>query len=155
MGRPGRRTPRLAAAGGLVAVVLSAAVVIAASDGATGPAVIRLTDLQTKATTVRGGSIGKVEIVQVRLFGSGSRKSPIGHGIVTCMVVTKRERSCQGTYLLPRGMILTNGILQKRLFYTAAVTGGTGLYDNARGTLTVTASGLKPRREILIFRLSG
>ena len=35
------------------------------------------------------------------------------------------------------------------------ITGGTGLYDNARGTLTVTAKGLKPRRELLLFRLSG
>jgi hypothetical protein len=45
--------------------------------------------------------------------------------------------------------------VQSRLFYTAAITGGTGLYDNARGTLTVTATRLSPRREILLFRLSG
>jgi hypothetical protein len=52
-------------------------------------------------------------------------------------------------------MILTAGVLNTRLLYTAAITGGTGLYDNARGTLTVTAKGLKPRRELLLFRLSG
>jgi hypothetical protein len=52
-------------------------------------------------------------------------------------------------------MILTAGVLTTRLLYTAAIVGGTGLYDNARGTLTVTAKGLKPRRELLLFRLSG
>ena len=37
-------------------------------------------------------------------------------------------------------MIETSGLINSRLLYTAAITGGTGLYDNARGTLTVTAS---------------
>ena len=35
------------------------------------------------------------------------------------------------------------------------IVGGTGLYDNARGTLTVTATHLRPRHEVLIFRLVG
>jgi len=35
------------------------------------------------------------------------------------------------------------------------IVGGTGLYDDARGTLTVTASKFKPRREVLLFRLLG
>ena len=42
-----------------------------------------------------------------------------------------------------------------RLLYQIAVVGGTGLYDNARGSLTVTSTGLHPRREILLFRLAG
>jgi hypothetical protein len=33
--------------------------------------------------------------------------------------------------------------------------GGTGLYDNARGSVTVTATHLKPRREVLVFRFVG
>jgi hypothetical protein len=41
------------------------------------------------------------------------------------------------------------------LFYTQSIVGGTGLFDNARGTLTVTAKTLSPRREILLFRLTG
>jgi len=52
-------------------------------------------------------------------------------------------------------MIVTAGLVSSRLFYTAAITGGTGLYENARGTLTVTARRLRPRRELLLFRLSG
>jgi hypothetical protein len=57
--------------------------------------------------------------------------------------------------VLPRGSIETAGVLSSRLIYTHAVVGGTGLFDNARGTLTVTAKTLTPRREILLFRLTG
>jgi hypothetical protein len=93
-----------------------------------------------------------MEIATLKLFG-GSRT--IGKAVLTCMVVSKTQRSCLGSYLLPRGMIETSGLINSRLLYTAAITGGTGLYDNARGTLTVTARGLQPRRELLLFRLSG
>jgi hypothetical protein len=124
------------------------------SHEATGPAVVRLTDLQTSITATPGNSrgVGGVEISSMKLFG-GTRG--IGKAIVTCMVVSKTQRSCLGSYLLPRGMIETSGLLNSRLLYTAAITGGTGLYDNARGTLTVTSRGLRPRRELLLFRLSG
>jgi hypothetical protein len=124
------------------------------SHEATGPAVVRLTDLQTSLSTMGGkpDGIGTVEIATLKLFG-GTRA--IGQGVLTCMVVSKAQRNCNGSYLLPRGMIETSGLLNSRLLYTTAITGGTGLYDNARGTLTVTSRGLRPRRELLLFRLSG
>ena len=57
---------------------------------------------------------------------------------------------------LPRGSLVVSGSIQSRLLYDIAVVGGTGLYDNARGTLTVTSTGLRPlRREVLLFRLTG
>jgi hypothetical protein len=155
MPRPGRSALRLAA-GALFVVSCVCSLGATASNGSTGPAVIRLTDVQSSDVTLaREGRLGSVEIIEQRLFGSGSPKKVIGHGIVNCMWVSDRERSCDGSYILPRGMLVTNGIVQSRLFYTVAITGGTGLYDNARGTLTVTAQKLKPRRELLLFRLTG
>jgi len=155
MPRPGRSVLRLAA-GAVLVVTCVCSVGAAASTGTTGPAVIRLTDVQSSYVTLsREGKLGSVELIEQRLFGSGSPKKVIGHSIVNCTFVTDRERTCEGTYLLPRGMLVTNGVLQSRLFYTVAITGGTGLYDNARGTLTVTAQKLKPRRELLLFRLTG
>jgi hypothetical protein len=47
------------------------------------------------------------------------------------------------------------GSLQSRLLYETAIIGGTGLYDNARGSLTVTATHIHPRHEVLVFRLVG
>jgi len=125
---------------------------------ATGPgAVTRLTDRQLDMHRYSAGNsgAGDVEIANLTLYGSSSATRPIGHAVLSCTFVSRSERSCDGTYVLPRGMIITGGVLKTRLLYTAAITGGTGLYNNARGTLTVTAKGLKPRREFLLFRLSG
>jgi hypothetical protein len=127
------------------------------SHEATGPAVVRLTDVQQslRHVSVSEDGMGDLDIANLQLFGTTNQSRSIGTGVLTCTYLSKTQRSCSGTYLLPRGMILTAGVLKSRLLYTAAITGGTGLYDNARGTLTVTAKGLKPRRELLLFRLAG
>ena len=72
-----------------------------------------------------------------------------------CSFIDRRLRTCNGTYSLPRGKLVVSGVISSRLLYDIAVVGGTGLYDNARGMLTVTATSFKPRHEILLFRLSG
>jgi hypothetical protein len=143
--------------GVLLLLVIAFGWAAARSSEATGPAVVRLTDLQTSMTYKPGNEqgIGGVQIAALQLFGSVVRSRSIGKGVLTCMYVSKTLRACSGSYILPRGMIETSGLINSRLLYTAAITGGTGLYDNARGTLTVTAKGLKPRRELLLFRLSG
>jgi hypothetical protein len=64
-------------------------------------------------------------------------------------------RVCDGALELPRGDIVVGGSIRHRMLYELAVLGGTGLYDNARGTLTVTRIGMKPTRELLLIRLAG
>ena len=145
---------------GAVAVgVLAAAVVgigAGSSSEATGPAAVRLTDKQSDYSRFGpADGPGSGEVTRLTLFGSSSATRPIGHAVVVCTYVGDGERSCTGTYILPRGSIQTAGVLRSRLLYTQAVTGGTGLFDNARGTLTVTAKTIKPRRELLLFRLTG
>jgi hypothetical protein len=142
---------------GICIAVTAVGVSAERSSEATGPAVVRLTDVQEtlRRIPVGDGGLGDLEIAKLQLFGTSTPSHPIGTGVLTCTFLSKTQRSCSGSYLLPRGMIQTAGVLNTRLLYTAAITGGTGLYDNARGTLTVTAKGLKPRRELLIFRLSG
>jgi len=139
---------------GFAAGVLVAAT---AAGGATGPAQIKITDLETShrvAHPARGGVPGTVETVGQRLFKPGVGK-PIGRSSIVCTWVDDRDRSCLATYVLPRGSIVAAGTLRTRLLYELPVVGGTGLYDNARGTLTVTASHFRPRREVLVFRLVG
>jgi len=142
---------------GILVAVTAVGVSAERSNEATGPAVVRLTDVQQSLHRVQvsEGVMGALEIANLRLFGTSTQSRSIGKGVLTCTYLSRTQRTCNGTYLLPRGMILTAGVLNTRLLYTAAITGGTGLYDNARGTLTVTAKGLKPRRELLLFRLSG
>lgn len=153
-----RPVPRLV---GVVVVGAATAAVAAGlaaerSSEATGPAVVRLTDRQSSTDRYgRANTPGGGEVTRLSLFGSSSTSKPIGHGVLDCSYVDEGEKSCVGTYILPRGTLITGGILKTRLFYTQAVTGGTGLYDNARGTLTVTATRITPRRELLLFRLTG
>jgi hypothetical protein len=155
-GRANLRALRRLALGAILASVAFGTLGAGPSVGATGPAVIRLTDVQVTSTVIgTPNRAGTMEIYRQSLYGSTSKTLAIGHGDLTCLAVSGQERRCDAGYVLPRGTIMTGAIVQSRLFYTAAITGGTGLYDNARGTLTVTATRLSPRREILLFRLSG
>ena len=56
-----------------------------------------------------------------------------------CTTVSSSNQSCSATYFLPQGEIVVQGVIGSRLIYAMAVVGGTGLYDNVRGSLTVTS----------------
>jgi hypothetical protein len=151
--RPAPRLLTVVVVGGFAAI--GCAFAAARSPASTGKAVVRLTDTQTGLNRFGGSAIGGGEVARLTLFGSRSAKRRIGYAVVTCTNVGDGQRTCAGSYVLPRGTLETAGVIRTRLLYTQAVVGGTGLFDNARGTLTVTASSVTPRREILLFRLTG
>jgi hypothetical protein len=129
------------------------------SEAGTGPAMIRITDRELAVTRVdigaRGISPGDVEVVRSRLFQRGTG-AVIGHGEIVCTFVDSvRSRVCRGTYVLPKGKLVVGGSISYRSFYELAVLGGTGLFDNARGTLTVTRTNRRPVRDLVVFRLVG
>lgn len=128
------------------------------SEAGTGPATIRIYDRQLQLTRVdigaRGTSPGDVEVVRVRLLERSG--GTIGRGELVCTFADSvRSRVCRGTYILPRGKLVVGGSILFRRFYELAVLGGTGLYDNARGTLTVTRTDRAPVRDLVVFRLVG
>jgi hypothetical protein len=137
--------------------VLGAAALASSAGGSTGPAQIRITDLQTSYSVAyaRPGVPGAVELVKQALFNPSVSSKPIGHASMACTYLDRRNRTCTATYVLPRGSLVASGAIQTRLLYEIAIVGGTGLYDNARGSLTVTSTHLRPRREVLLFRLTG
>jgi hypothetical protein len=142
---------------GLPAALLSAAALAGTAAGATPPAQIRITDTQTSYDLVNARlhpTAGSIEIVKQRLFNPSAAK-PIGTAVLACTFLDRRTRNCTGTYVLPRGSLTVAGVIDTRLLYEIAIVGGTGLYDNARGSLTVTSTHLRPRREVLLFRLTG
>lgn len=129
------------------------------SEAGTGPATITITDRELAVTRVDldrdGTSPGDVEVVRVRLLERGTRAT-IGHAELVCTFVDdRRARICRGVYVLPRGTIVVGGSLFYRQFYELAVLGGTGLYDNGRGSLTVTRTARKPVRNLVVIRLVG
>jgi hypothetical protein len=130
------------------------------SNAATGPATIRITNRQVSVVRVdvgaRGKSPGDMEIIRQSLFNQRVRQRAIGRAELVCTFVDRRRsRVCRGTYFLPKGKLVVGGSLLYRQFYELAVLGGTGLYDNARGSLVVTRMGIRPVRDRVVFRLVG
>ena len=148
----------------LLAGVLAGVLIVSpwegGSEAATGPATIRITNVQDTVFRVdvgaRGKSPGDMEIIRQRLFNQRLTTRSIGRSELICTFVDRRRsRVCRGTYFLPKGRIVVGGSLLYRQFYELAVLGGTGLYDNARGTLVVTRMAVHPVRDRMVFRLVG
>jgi hypothetical protein len=130
------------------------------SSAATGPATIRITNKEISVIRVdvgaRGKSPGDMEIIRQLLYNQRVTERAIGHvELVSTFVDYRRSRVCRGTYFLPKGKLVVGGSLLYRQFYELAVLGGTGLYDNARGSLVVTRTDTRPVRDLVVFRLVG
>jgi hypothetical protein len=157
---PGRGSG--AVSGRLTALAVSAALLamLAAPPSAETlrrPGTISITDLLVAHSHVDlgrpGASPGDLDIYTVRLFNRRITARPIGHGAMTCTAIDTVRQDCRATYSLPKGAIVTEGVVSSRLIYKLAVIGGTDLYSNVRGTLTVTSLRQKPSKELLVFRL--
>lgn len=150
----------VATAGGLVALggLYAWSANAWSSTAATGPATIRITSREISRDIVnvgRPGRMGDTEIVRQYLFNKRIRTKPIGHSEYVCTFTTSTTRACTVTFFLPKGRLVAGGSIQYQELYELAILGGTRLYDNARGTLTVIRTTRRPLRQILVFRLSG
>ncbi|HEX4518428.1 MAG TPA: hypothetical protein VH063_02490 [Gaiellaceae bacterium] len=143
----------------LVVAAAFLVIVVPASAGRAldTPGNIRITDRLVKRTHVdegrHGPGAGDLDFYRQLLFNKGITASPIGHSDLTCLNTGTGSSNCSGTYFLPKGKIMVGGVIASRLFYELAVIGGTGIYDNVRGTVTVTYLGGNPAHEFLLFRL--
>lgn len=147
------RTVALLVAGGLAALGITAW----ASSAQTGPALIRITSTQKAyvRVNVAPGTAGDQELIRQRLYNKKITKNPIGRAEVLCTFTFGTNRTCRSTYFLAHGKIVVGGSITNRDIYELAILGGTGLYNNARGTLTAIRTAKSPRKEFLIFRLAG
>ena len=128
-----------------------------ASPQLTGPGVIRVTARQVRETRIDGGkpgwNAGDLLTVTSLVYNQRITPKPIGRFEFVCTSLGHGSKSCSATLFMPKGKIMVTGVIRSRLLYEVAVIGGTGLYDNVRGTLTVTSLGDRPPRELLYFRL--
>jgi hypothetical protein len=154
------KSRKLIAALGVIAVASVASVASASHGGGHGAKAaqysqIRITDTQASYNRVGGSRsvIGDVEFIKQRLYNLRISQNPIGRADLLCTFIDRSDRNCTATYFLPKGNVVVGGAIQSRLLYEVPIVGGTGLYEGVRGTLTVTATHLKPRREVLLFRL--
>jgi len=155
-----RRPWILLVAGGLALVAVP---LTSSSPLLKRPGTIRITDVEVKRRSVDIGAAGRtpgdVLVITHLLFNKRITPKPLGHSEALCTFLGRGDvlgagsSSCSVTFFLPKGRIMASGVIHSRLFYELAVTGGTGLYNNVRGTLTVTSLGRNPPQELLLFRL--
>lgn len=126
-----------------------------ASQALDRPGTIRITTRQVAHRVIDLGSdgrgLGDIEVSRALLYNKGVTPKAIGHAEIVCTFTGKRARVCNGTFFLPRGKVVVSGALVFKQFYELAVLGGTGLYNNVQGSLTVTS--MRPGRDLLTFRL--
>jgi len=127
------------------------------------PALIRPGTVTLSATTkvhthvdagARGRSSGDVDVYRFVLYNKRIQARPLGHGDMVCTTITGSTQNCNATYFLPRGELVVSGVIGSRLIYVVAVVGGTDLYNNVHGTLTVTSVRRTPARDLVVFRLT-
>jgi hypothetical protein len=154
---PAPGTTRRLAIPTAAAAVLALAGTALSAHALNTPGTIKVTDRLVRHIHVRGPDrtthAGDLDFYRQQLFNKGITPEPIGHSDLTCVNTGTGSANCTGTYFLPKGKIMVGGVIASRLFFELAVMGGTGLYDNVRGTLTVTYMGGIPAREFLLFRL--
>jgi hypothetical protein len=143
---------------GIAGALLLGVLVLPGAQALDRPGTGRITDYVLRHVHVDGGvtgtSVGDLDIYGMRLFNKRIRAKAIGSATMSCTAIGGSGQSCTATYFLPKGQIVTQGVIASRLIYELAVVGGTGLYSNARGSLTVTSLRRKPSQELLVFRLS-
>jgi hypothetical protein len=151
----------------LPAVLLTGAIVtssVLASADLTKPGVVRITNRELTSERVdvgvSGESSGDLLIRTQLLFNRRITERPLGHEEMICTYVGRGgvlgggTRNCQMEFYLPQGRLLASGDVHNLLFFSLPVVGGTGIYDNVGGSLTVTYLGANPRRQLLLLRLT-
>jgi hypothetical protein len=147
----------------LLVATISGATVQAAS-GLERPGVVRITNSELTRVPVDvgtpGRSPGDLLVMTHLLYNKRITQRALGHEEAICTflgrggVLGSGTRNCQLQFYLPEGRILASGNVHNMLLFTIPVVGGTGIYENVGGTLTVTYLGNGPVRQLLLFRLT-
>ena len=149
-----RRTAVVCAGGAALVTVL----VVSGAQALNAPGTITVQSQEIRHAHLdngkTGSSVGDLDVYTSLIFNKRITPRAIGRGTMSCTAVSLSDQNCSATYVLPKGQVVVQGVIGSRLIYQLAVVGGTGLYDNIRGSLTVTSlSRGRPVRELLVFRL--
>jgi hypothetical protein len=119
----------------LVAVSFMAVIVTTGANGLPpGPA--RLS-LQTKQIATR--QLGAFSIAKTyALYNRPAYRQRVGTAVLICAYAVPGWRTCKEYLRLGRGTIIADGLTPaSSSFYNLAVVGGTGIYSNTGGTITL------------------
>jgi hypothetical protein len=141
--------------------VLGLLVVALAVPGAQAldrPGTVQVTNREMRHAHVDQGtdgtSVGDIDVYTSLIYNKRITPRAIGRETMMCTIVGSSSQNCSATIILPKGQIVAEGLIGTRLIYQLAVVGGTGLYNNVKGAVTITSlNRKKPVRELLVFRL--
>ena len=137
-GLVGRRSIRWLTA---AAIIVVAATSVAVSTSAASAGTVhrsRIIHLQTKlvSATTNSASLGGPGDVVANLNAFTTSSGVMGHADITCQIFPNSEEECVASFVFPRGQIDTNAAITLPLTrFTAAVTGGTGIYQGVAGRI--------------------
>ena len=150
---PGQATKLLAGLGLLVATLA-----VPGAQALDRPGTIQVTNREIRHAHVDqgtdGNSVGDIDVYTSLIYNKRITPRAIGRETMMCTTVAQSSQTCSATIVLPKGQIVAEGLIGTRLIYQLAVVGGTGLYNNVKGAVTITSlQRKKPVRELLVFRL--
>jgi hypothetical protein len=139
---------------GLLAVALA----VPGAQALDRPGTIQVTNREVRHAHVDlgadGTSVGDVDVYTSLIYNRRITPHSIGREVMMCTTVGASSQNCSATIVLPKGQIVAEGLIGTRLIYQLAVVGGTGLYNNVKGAVTITSlHRRRPVRELLVFRL--
>lgn len=141
----------------VVPALLGAVAVAGAADGKGSPKRItlqarsQLEQARSVDNSPPGRSAGDVLIFTEKLLDASGKV--IGGDAAQCTALFDERSLCTGTYLLSGGQVMVQLVqpsLGGSLTYTQAITGGTGRYARATGTVTVRQ---RPTGDRFTFRI--
>lgn len=106
-----------------------------AANAAAAPSILRLTETQSFQRYVDHGAKGESP-GDIRVFGGpvfDAAHVRVGHDRIRCVVGS----TCDVTVWLTHGTLVAKHVAVRPPRFTAAITGGTGAYAGARGTVAV------------------
>jgi allene oxide cyclase len=118
----------------LVLVALAVTVPVAATAAAAATTTLHLTEKQTFQHYVdkgaKGESPGDIRTFGGTVFQHGTK---VGHDRIRCVVAA----SCDAQVWIRGGSLISKGFVATGPSFSAKITGGTGKYARAHGTVTV------------------
>lgn len=139
-------------------VALCFAFLLVPGEAGSDAGLIRIFSLQQGQAEIdheTSAEAGDITLIGASLHARSNKR--IGFSTMTCFafgrVLPGSISQCTATYVLPLGRIIVHGVRKRRDYYVLAVTGGTGIYSRASGTLVASTIALNPRRERLLFSL--
>lgn len=136
----------LTAAGAVATAVAAPALVGTAAASRTQSFTVHAHGLKQSSIDVgdKGFSAGDYDVHTDRLMRNGHK---VGWDSATCLVTRlakTADESCHWVMHLRHGQIVADGVVRSGQqgpgTFTLAITGGTGRYDDARGSLSITAT---------------